>query len=142
MDKREKVIKGLEACELNDQCKPYCQEQGCPYVVHYAMQECIEKLHRDALEMLRAKLLRFSVTLGTSTCDTPDSAAKKLKEWDEKRLTLDTVVVVRCKDCKYWDKHFPQGCSSLCTRKACLIATLPDDFCSDGERREDDADET
>ena len=53
MNKWEKVIKGLEACELNNQCKPYCQEQGCPYVVHYAMQECIEKLHRDALEMLK-----------------------------------------------------------------------------------------
>ena len=56
--------------------------------------------------------------------------------WNMRGKNEDVVQVVRCKDCKYWDKHFPQGGSSLCEGKARLIATLPDDFCSDGERRE------
>ena len=50
--------------------------------------------------------------------------------------TIDAVPVVRCKDCKYWDKDFPHGGSDFCECKVYLMPMLPDNFCSDGERRE------
>ena len=62
----------------------------------------------------------------------------------EKQPTADVVEVVRCRDCKYWDKvknpkHAGKGiCISpnksiggYCTRKG---ATLENDYCSYGER--------
>ena len=41
--------------------------------------------------------------------------------------TIDTVAVVRCKDCKYWDY-------GDCYR---LELSRPDDFCSYGELKEE-----
>lgn len=52
MTKVEKVRKGLACCVLNNQLPNYCKEQGCPYLEHYRMQECIMKLHDDALEVI------------------------------------------------------------------------------------------
>lgn len=56
--------------------------------------------------------------------------------------TVDAVPVVRCKDCKYWDKDEPFGGSDLCECKAHGGYFLANDYCSDGERREDDAKES
>lgn len=42
--------------------------------------------------------------------------------------TIDAVPVVRCKDCKYWD-------FGDCYR---LELSHPDDFCSYGERRDEE----
>ena len=52
----------------------------------------------------------------------------------------DLVVVVRCKDCKYWDMA-TETCTSMVTPKdedgkAWAIQTWANDFCSYGERRE------
>ena len=45
----------------------------------------------------------------------------------------DVVEVVRCKDCKnYGDEHF-------CPLLSLADYTDPDDFCSYGEKRDDDA---
>ena len=55
--------------------------------------------------------------------------------------TIDAVEVVRCKDCKHW--------SGLVLGMRCMYHSFPpnayiykqaDDFCSKGERREDNAD--
>ena len=46
----------------------------------------------------------------------------------ENAPTVDAVPVVRCKECKYWDR-------GDCYR---LELSRPDDFCSYGERRERD----
>ena len=67
-----------------------------------------------------------------------------LREVLEDTPTADVVEVVRCKDCKYWDKvknpkHAGKGiCISpnksiggYCTRKG---ATLENDYCSLGAR--------
>ena len=64
----------------------------------------------------------------------------------EKQPTADVVEVVRCRDCKYWDKvknskHAGKGiCISpnksiggYCTRKG---ATLENDYCSLGARKD------
>lgn len=57
--------------------------------------------------------------------------------------TADVVEVVRCKDCKYCEHCYPVKAIGgeavegwFCkTRKRCM---LPDDFCSYGERKEDE----
>lgn len=49
--------------------------------------------------------------------------------------TVDAVEVIRCKDCKYWGNPCEASygeCHSL------DILTFPTDFCSYGERRDDD----
>ena len=52
--------------------------------------------------------------------------------------TVDAVQVVRCRDCKYYDPENWNGC----TCHAYGGMTDPDDcsFCSQGERRKDNAD--
>lgn len=51
--------------------------------------------------------------------------------------TVDAVEVVRCKDCKYWDDD-----SRCNANKICLMHeyTWGDDFCSYGERRNNETD--
>lgn len=79
---------------------------------------------------------------------------KAVKEWNGRAETVkdqpdgDVVEVVRCKDCKFWDavknpKHAGKGICTppnrslggYCTRRG---ATLQDDYCSFGERKEGD----
>lgn len=50
--------------------------------------------------------------------------------------TVDAVPVVRCKDCKLWSKNKPIYGSDMCECKAHGGYFLPEDYCSDGERRE------
>lgn len=47
--------------------------------------------------------------------------------------TADVVEVVRCKDCKHWE----DGWLGYCTK--CHTAMNYDNFCSYGERRDNDA---
>ena len=57
-----------------------------------------------------------------------DFYGKSLTEWIDEMKSGKAVPVVRCKDCKYWDR-------GNCYR---LELSRPDDFCSYGERREED----
>ena len=53
----------------------------------------------------------------------------------------DVVNVVRCKDCKRCYKHITKRHKQtmwLCMRHDLEVCVRPDDFCSYGERREDD----
>lgn len=64
------------------------------------------------------------------------------KKWLKGYPAADVVEVVRCKDCKYYDTTFIKE-RKMCWRKDSdgLIAAyvcLQEDFCSYGERREDD----
>lgn len=44
------------------------------------------------------------------------------------------VPIVRCKDCKYWcDPEY-----EMCILEGGMECALPNDFCSDGERKGDD----
>lgn len=45
--------------------------------------------------------------------------------------TIDAEPVVRCKDCKQYNGKIECGCG---------ILTEPDDFCSYGERKDDETD--
>lgn len=56
----------------------------------------------------------------------------------ENSPTIDAVPVVRCKDCKCWTE-WSNGAGS-CSRFALdWIGTDADDFCSMGERKDDEA---
>lgn len=47
----------------------------------------------------------------------------------------DRVNVVRCKDCKWWDKdQTTDGVKGFCPNTGCCEE--PDFYCADGERRE------
>lgn len=49
---------------------------------------------------------------------------------------VEYVKVIRCRECRHWDKEEPFGGSDMCECKAHGGYFLQDDFCSDGERRE------
>ena len=48
--------------------------------------------------------------------------------------TVDAVEVVRCKDCKHYDKH-ELTCELIFNPCATNVAWYPEDFCSYGERK-------
>ena len=55
-EKREKVIKGLECCD------GYCDEDtGCPYFESEEGFECVERLTKDAIDLLKAQEPRVMV---------------------------------------------------------------------------------
>ena len=47
--------------------------------------------------------------------------------------TIDAVVVVRCKDCRWWQNDYM---GTWCGRVSGIHFTNADDYCSYGERRE------
>lgn len=54
MDKLKKVIKGLDCCTGTAVHLGHCPE-GCPYFAESERADkCVEKLHNDALELLKA----------------------------------------------------------------------------------------
>lgn len=63
----------------------------------------------------------------------------------EEAPTVDAVAVVRCKDCKHYRNH-PHGlcyawtepCTNERGYKGEVHCTEPDDFCSYGERKDND----
>ena len=59
----------------------------------------------------------------------------------KKAPAVDAVAVVRCKDCKHSYKGSPHGLMCECPVGGQNTSLLGgDDFCSCGERRNDDAD--
>jgi len=55
----------------------------------------------------------------------------------EDELTVDAVPVVRCKDCKHKLRTVANGVV-ICREKHGMVQPSLDDFCSYGERRDDD----
>lgn len=56
----------------------------------------------------------------------------------EKQPAADVVEVVRCKDCKHYEAHQPIH-KKVCEKNdGHLIPANPDDFCSYGERKDDE----
>ena len=61
-------------------------------------------------------------------------------------LTIDAVPVVRCKDCEHCEKEYTEELSvvlhcgikvDLTKKQTIETAVFPDDFCSYGERKEE-----
>ena len=60
---REKVIRGLEACQVEeDGCTTLCEANGCPYNVSFT--HCMTNLHKDALAILKAQVPRVMTLEG------------------------------------------------------------------------------
>lgn len=62
----------------------------------------------------------------------------RLKRHIDAAPAVDAVKVVRCKDCKHYEIHKPKVLEN-CERNGHLIPMKPDDFCSYGEMRTDNA---
>lgn len=52
----------------------------------------------------------------------------------DKAPTIDAMEVVRCKDCKYWDKATIRKGFLICPASGMEI--MADDYCSYGKRKE------
>ena len=52
--------------------------------------------------------------------------------------TVDAVPVVRCRDCKHWDKFVGEEHRGFCF--AWKVDSYDEDFCSYGERKENNND--
>ena len=70
---------------------------------------------------------KWSVTGGT--------AIRLIHNAVDNAPTVDAVVVVRCKGCKYFDKAAPND-KGFCICPASGMEIVPDDFCSYGEPKE------
>jgi hypothetical protein len=117
---REKVIKGLTLCNcLSD----LCYEHDCPYYngvqeicgaiedVGYSSDDCKEKLHTDAIALLKEeKKQKFLLNADGTITPLP--------------------IIVQCKYC--WKREFDN-----CPFNENLGYKPEDDFfCADGERKE------
>lgn len=63
-----------------------------------------------------------------------------IKEMIDSAPTIDAVPVVRCKACKWWKKNYSwsTGEFMVCVREAYEPLRNGEDFCSYGERRDED----
>lgn len=73
------------------------------------------------------------------------TASRNIESWVTLRIPVECKPVlddalklaynlVRCKDCKYWDRNDPAGNGCECSCNGGWW--LPEDYCSCGERRE------
>lgn len=66
MAEREKVIRGLEACQVaKDGCTTFCKANGCPYNV--SSTHCMTNLHKDALDLIKEQAERIKGLLECAT---------------------------------------------------------------------------
>ena len=76
MADRRKVIRGLEACQVEeDGCTTLCKANGCPYNV--SSTHCMTNLHKDALALIEEQRDRIK---GLIECATILSDALDEKE--------------------------------------------------------------
>jgi hypothetical protein len=76
-----------------------------------------------------------------------DKFKKQYPTYENKNVTVDDcehfenkadfVEVVRCKDCNHWNNGYCEGIP-FCGDYASYIETKETDFCSYGERKEDE----
>ena len=95
-------------------------------------------IDREALiEWLkRIPLKDLSDGLGLCRVIMEDDFKKAIKKMP-KGIIGDAVPVVRCRDCKHYEIHKPKVLEN-CERNGYLIPMKPYDFCSYGERKDDD----
>ena len=123
MPDREKVIKGFECCHVmvHDMGPDKSSCGICPYKdvqteeqIDLGGIECIAVLHDDAMAPLKKQEEhKFFV--------------------DESGNITPRPVVVRCKDCNYYDGDENIGIGTCVKNGVC---STPDWFCADGKRKE------
>ena len=63
MIEREKVIQGLEACQVEeDGCTTLCKDNGCPY--NASSTHCMTNLHKDTLALLKEPEQKYVPSIG------------------------------------------------------------------------------
>lgn len=69
-----------------------------------------------------------------------DSCCEMFKKSIDEQPTADVVEVVRCRDCTWWKSIFSWNGKEhkVCVRDSSEPPREQNDFCSYGERREDD----
>lgn len=65
MADREKVIRGLEACQVNKDGCTFCKANGCPYNI--SSTQCMTNLHKDALNLIKEQVERIKGLLECAT---------------------------------------------------------------------------
>jgi hypothetical protein len=92
-----------------------------------------EKLieERDAIPLTCTERYGFGVEFPNHHGQSMRGGIRKALRCMEQTPTIDAVPVVRCKDCKHYDKR-----SDYCEGMG--FSCLPDDFCSYGERKDGD----
>jgi hypothetical protein len=79
----------------------------------------------------------FGIMVGAPLMDAVLLAIKALKAEKDRKNLFDAVEVVRCKDCKYWERRLVNAKGfAICAASGMDITA--DDFCSYGERRTED----
>ena len=82
------------------------------------------------------ELVQFRLPIDNQNAEVIAGCVDITRRLIEKAPTVDAVEVVRCRDCKHWQEHDGEmycGCwANLMTDPAA------DDFCSYGERREEE----
>ena len=101
-----------------------------------ALKEKLLK-ERDAIPLTRTERYGFGVEFPNHHGESMRGGIKKALRCMEQTPTIDAVPVVRCTECKHRDPEnhhcdHPAGATIYFPRK-------DDDFCSYGERRDDDS---
>lgn len=86
---------------------------------------------------IKTRLLETALNNCTAVCDVSyiyqDCADNCIETWVDSMPTVDAVEVVRCKDCRWFENDgYHTNCQIM---RFCVEA---DDYCSKGERREDE----
>ena len=101
------------------------------------------------MRLIDADALKADAKMGHD-CNTCQSDWKKCQyekaypkmdvcAWIDDAPTVDAVPVIRCKDCKYWDKNVPIFNVVEMNRRYCDVINhiTPEDwFCRSGDRKE------
>ena len=66
-----------------------------------------------------------------------EDALDRVDDWMDAQPTIDAVEVVRCERCYYWDKATVNSKGFLICPASGMDIT-PNDFCSYGERKDND----
>lgn len=115
-------------------------DEGCPESVNAspsALQEAIRRIEKKVDEVYGYPKTEYAEGY-VNACK---AAIKMLKSLSP----VDTVEVVRCRDCRYWKKdHVLDGYTLFKGHMVCTYAIAhsfvrhPEDFCSKGERKDSD----
>lgn len=73
--------------------------------------------------------------------DRQDWTSRQVVTLLENAPTISAVPVVRCRECKYWRRYTRQWenhCAGECERHRMEGGTYENDFCSYGQRKEDE----
>lgn len=85
------------------------------------------------MRLIDADALETDLVRRWNTNDDTDFANKEVWKALEEAPTIDAVPVVRCKDCK-WRNWETNGCD----RNPCVEPWFENDFCSYGERKDNE----